>query len=297
MRWVRRLAIILAVAVAAEVGGSWVAAWALTSPHHQSVGNVPAELPRETRSVRFEATDGVKLTGWLIPRQGADTAFVLLHGHNGTRRQMIARARLLHEQGFAVLLYDARGDGESEGRLLSAGYLETADLRGALRFLETSGYQKIGCLGVSQGAATIALAAGTLPGAVRWVILESCYPTMADAIDRRFRHYTGLPGALAGSVMVWFAERRLGLDLDRIAPIRQVPQLHCPVLIMGGEADERTLPESTRALFAAAPEPKELWIVPAAQHVDLYGFAHGDYEQHLLGFLSRHGAPNSGRSR
>ena len=60
-------------------------------------------------------------------------------------------------------------------------------------WLRTRGFHQFGCIGESQGGATIALAAAELHE-VKWVVLESVYPTLHNAVDRRFRE---LPGHLA----------------------------------------------------------------------------------------------------
>lgn len=249
------------------------------------VGGAPgAELPPETESVRFKTEDDLELAGWFLPRPGSRRAVVLLHGHQGTRRQMIARARFFHAQGYAVLLYDARGHGESAGELTSVGWFETRDLVAALDFVRARGGEDIGLIGMSQGAATIALAAERL-APVKWAVLESSYPTMRDARDRRFRRTVGVPGALAGIFMVPFAERRLGVSVDALAPIEHVGKLPCPVFILHGERDTHTFATAAEAIFARAPARKALWILPGAAHTDFYGFAKQDYERRLLAFI------------
>jgi uncharacterized protein len=44
----------------------------------------------------------------------------------------------------------------------------------------------------------------------------------------------------------------------------------------------------TRALFAAAAEPKQLWLIPDAAHVDLYAHTPQTYRETVLTFLQRH---------
>jgi fermentation-respiration switch protein FrsA (DUF1100 family) len=185
-----------------------------------------------------------------------------------------------------VLLYDARGHGRSSGEKVSAGFLEVADLLGAIDFLKTQGATNVGCLGVSQGGATVLLSADKLPTEVNWAIVESVYPTMGDALDRRFRKDLRLPGWLAGALFVPFAEHRLGIEIDQISPIDQIGKLHCPVFVIGGTEDQHTLATSTQSIFSAAPEPKQLWLVPGAAHVDLYGFAKKTYADRILEFVS-----------
>ncbi|HEY1109496.1 MAG TPA: alpha/beta fold hydrolase [Opitutaceae bacterium] len=257
-----------------------------TSPKPKPVGDFAPFLPATTQAVRFTATDGVALAGWFTPSANNTKAVVLLHGNGSTRRQMLARAGPLHGAGYAVLLYDARGHGESGGALVSVGKYETRDLLGALAFVRAQGAREIGLVGVSQGGATIALAGASLGPDIRWAVLESVYPNLRDAVDRRFRRMLGIPGWLGGILMVPIAEWRLGLSIDDIAPLENISRLPCPVFFLHGAADTHTLGASARALFDRAPSPKKLWLVPGAGHVDLYGFAKGDYEQQLLGFIA-----------
>jgi len=42
----------------------------------------------------------------------------------------------------------------------------------------------------------------------------------------------------------------------------------------------------SQALFDAAAEPKQLWIVPGAGHEDLRAFAPEAYEKKVLAFLA-----------
>ncbi len=286
-RILRLLALLAVVLAGGFVVASVGLAWRLTGPTRRPVGDVPSQLTFPTESVRFLAKDGRRLCGWFIPNAKTKHGVILLHGHGGNRRQMVARAQFLRESGYSVLLYDARGQGLSEGDKVSAGWYETADLLGAIDFLRSKGMDHIGCIGASQGGATIALTGGRLPAAVKWVVLEETYPTMRDALDRRFRNQCGLPGSIAGVLFVPLAEWRLQVAVDDIAPIRHMRELPCPVFVIGGENDRETMPGSTRALFDAASRPKELWIVPGAGHVDIYGFAHEEYRRRILEFIDR----------
>ena len=64
--------------------------------------------------VTFSTADGVALSGWYVPsRNGA--AVVLLHGAGSTRSAVLPHTVVLADDGFGVLLYDARGHGRSQG--------------------------------------------------------------------------------------------------------------------------------------------------------------------------------------
>lgn len=285
-RWIA-LIVALPVAFAAV---SWFFAVRFTSRVPRASGSFDEWLPPATERVQFSATDAVKLSGWFVPRPDTTRAAVLLHGHWGHRRQMLARAKLLHAQGYAVLLYDARGHGESDGNHVTLGWHETRDLLGALDYLRGRGFKEFGLLGASQGAATIALAAQHLHD-VRWAVLESSYPTLHDAVDCRFRDVFGFPGWLGGMLMLPFAEWRLGVRVSDIAPLEHIGALRCATFVLHGENDRHTLSASARQLFERVRAPKSFWLVPGAGHVDLYGFAKADYERRLLKFIGEASVP------
>jgi uncharacterized protein len=52
-----------------------------------------------------------------------------------------------------------------------------------------------------------------------------------------------------------------------------------------GAEDQHTTLEESRQMFNAAAEPKELWIVERAAHVDLYAEKKEEYEQRVLSFF------------
>lgn len=280
----------LLLAVAAIVV-STVFAVLFTGPQRRAVRPLPADFGFPVEDVSFAATDGVVLRGWFVPCATSTRAAVLLHGNGSTRSQMIARARLLRTHGYAVLLYDARGHGASDGERVSFGLFEIRDLLGALAYARSRGATEIGCLGASQGGATIALAAEQLTGDVRWVVLESVFPDLTTAIDRRFRHTLHLPGWLTGALMRPVAEWRIGASARAIAPRETISRLRCPVLILSGASDPYTTADDTRALYSAAPDRKQLWLVPNAGHVDLCGAGGRHYEAHLIEFIKDMAAP------
>jgi pimeloyl-ACP methyl ester carboxylesterase len=284
-----RIALRIAVGLAATfVAASCAFAWYFTAPRHARIDRAAADLPPEAEAIRFAAEDSVTLRGWYVPpREAGGPVVILLHGYTGNRTHMLGRMRMLREAGIGALLYDARGCGESDGDKISMGYYEASDLVGAARYLTGRGVRDIACIGVSQGGATIAFAAGRLPG-LRCAILESTYDDMDHAIDHRFRHYIGVPGWLGAALMMPVAEWRLGCPTARIAPVESIGRLGCPVMIISGWDDTRAPSDGARRLFAAARAPKRLWLIPGADHEDLLDFAPGPYRERVLGFLRRY---------
>jgi uncharacterized protein len=114
------------------------------------------EVPH--RDVTLRTDDGVRLAGWYAPgRTGA--AVVLVHGGGGDRTGVLRHARLLARHGFGVLLYDARGRGESGGQGNAMGWGWEHDVRAAVDYLQAQGVRRISALGLSTGAEAVITAA------------------------------------------------------------------------------------------------------------------------------------------
>jgi pimeloyl-ACP methyl ester carboxylesterase len=282
-RALRRLGFGLTIVLLVFVGGSWFCAYKLTGPYSRQVGRPPADFPFAVEDVSWQTADVQTIRGWFLPAATTDRAIVLLHGYAADRRMMLPRAKFFREHGYNVLLYDARACGESSGPCVTMGYRETADLVGGLDWLKNRGIRHIACLGVSQGGATILLAADKL-GDVRCVICESVYDELAHAVANRFRHYFGILGGLGSCLIVPIAEQRTGVALSEVKPVECIGKLSCPAYVISGDRDTKTLSEDTHRLFEAARGPKELWLVPDAAHQDLYGT---EYEGKVLQFLKR----------
>ncbi|MGA2446009.1 MAG: alpha/beta fold hydrolase [Opitutaceae bacterium] len=279
------------VAVLAVAFTAWSAhfAWQLTNATHRPVGPMPKDFPFPMEAVRFPAQDGVPIAGWFVPCPEATRVAVLLHGGRRNRLETVARARLLREHGYAVLLYDARGCGESGGTMLSFGFHEAKDLLGALDYLRGRGFHQFGLLGFSQGGVTIANAADRLRD-LCWVVLECTPSDLRLTFDHDMHNAYGVPGWLVGALVIPLVEWRLDVSIKDYTPPRDnVANLHCPLLVIAGGADVRVLPGEARELFDHANKPKWFWLIPGAPHTNYYpaaGKAGGKvYEKALFQFI------------
>jgi len=114
-------------------------------------------LPNE--AVAFETEPGITIRGTLLKpaEDGPFPAVVILHGSGPETRQEISyrvMANVLARSGLAVLIYDKRGSGESDGDFATAQYAEfVADATAAVRYLaarEDIDGDRIGLLGNSE---------------------------------------------------------------------------------------------------------------------------------------------------
>lgn len=268
-----------AVLLAASIwfGGRWAAA------DHKKVAPPPLDFP--ARSVEFSGGNGV-LRGWFAPGHPGGAAVALMHGSHQTRRAMLGRARFLHEHGYATLLFDFHAYGQSEGDRNTFGFTEADDAAAAVRLLRSlAPGERVGALGFSLGAAACVL--GEKPLDVDALVLEALYPDIENAVANRLRLRLGPLGPALTPLLTWQIYPRWGIRLDQLRPIDGIRRVRAPVLLIAGADDPRTPVAESKRLFAAASEPKELWIVPGAGHANFQHFAPKDYEARVLPFLAR----------
>lgn len=264
------------------LAGFWIAGTILTAPVHQSVGDPPKDLAAKT--VQFQSESGALINGWFIPGTKGAGAIILMHGVRANRLSMLDRARFLARAGFSVLLFDFQSHGESSGEHITFGYLESRDAQAAVEFLRANAPgERIGVIGVSMGGAATLLASPKLD--VNAMVLEMVYPTIHQAVANRLTMRLGAWAEVLSPILTVQLKPRLGVNADALNPIDKVGGIPAPKLFIVGAEDQHTTLEESEQIFAAAAEPKELWIVERAKHVDLHAERTEEYERRVLSFF------------
>src|SRR3989442_13976428 len=210
--------------------------------------------------VKIPTADGPRVSALYLANPEA--RYTLLYSHGNAEDLGVVRpiVPILRQLGFAVLAYDYRAYGTSEGRPsephaygdIEAAYQPLTRERGVAP-------DRIIAYGRSVGAgAAVDLASRRHLGGL---IVESGFVTA-------LRVMTSLPL----------------FPFDKFRNIDKIGHVGCPVLIMHGEADEIVPLWHGQRLFQAAPEPKRLLIMPGAHHNDFMWVAGERYAQALREF-------------
>jgi fermentation-respiration switch protein FrsA (DUF1100 family) len=242
------------------------------------------------READFQSHDGLSLSAWVVPSRNGATV-ILVHGHGGNRAQLLDDAAMLVENGYGALLIDLRNCGSSEGDLTTMGYLEVLDVGGALAFLSAqpeNDPERIGLLGHSMGGATALLAAARYPE-IKAVVAESTFTSVEDNVSDSIQALTGLPPFPFAPLVVWFGEREAGVDISQVSPLDAITTISPrAILIVHGELDELLFVRNAHQLYAAAGEPKELYVIPNAGHGGLPQAQPEEYQERIVGFFDRY---------
>lgn len=266
----------------------------------------PAEVGLAYEDVVFEATDGVEIKGWFVPRTGTSPgpAVVFVHGWLWNRLGNVAgrvpftdrsvdflpATRALHDAGYHVLLIDLSNHGESGSRFpVTYGPWEARDYHGALGYLRSRpdvDATRLGALGCSMGGNILLY--GT-PDCQPVKALLAIQPAVLPNFNRRFARELLGP---TGPTMVKSAE---GLYAVKGAPR---PSKHNPAIpaadlgdtivqYVQGTGDPWGSMEDVEAMVAATPNVLPLVRFPSTGRYEGYRYvseAVGD----VVGFFREH---------
>jgi uncharacterized protein len=197
-----------------------------------------------------------RMHGWWLPSSQPDGKVLLyLHGNGLNIGANVAHANRFHKLGFSVLLIDYRGYGRSEGGFPTENsvYQDAVAMWDYLVSQRRIAPKNIFIYGHSLGGAIAIDLAVKHPDAAA-LIVESSFASIRKMVDYQPQY------------------RFFPIDLilsNKFDSVEKVRSLKMPVLFFHGKAD-RTIPhEMSEQLFAAAPEPKRLLLIPNAGHSNL----------------------------
>ena len=264
----------VAVLVAACYGTLLLAAFAFQSrlvyfPDFPSraLGPGPDSIGLAYRQLDIVTEDGVSLVAWHVPASEPRGTVLFFHGNAGNISHRLESLKLLNDLGLAILIFDYRGYGRSEGEISEDGIYRDADA--VWRHLtEEMGIppDKIVLFGRSLGAAVAAYVAGRQePGAL---ILESGFVSVPD---------------LGAGIYPWLPVRWLARIRFPAAEFLQ--SVTCPVLVVHSRDDEIIPFEQGVKLHAAARQPKEFLEIRGG-HNDGFLVSKGRYVEGLDAFVA-----------
>jgi uncharacterized protein len=272
------------------LAGGWGVARVVSRVRKPSIFDVLALTPYELRvpfsDVRFQADDGFPLFGWWMPSEGSKRVIVLCSGYRGTKSEVVSLAPPLVERGFHVLAFDLRGQGGSGLSPVTMGYREWRDVVAAVRLAhERVPGCSVGALAFSMGGAAAILAAAD--GAeVDALVTDSAYANASDVVAHCTRLWGHLPGWALVRPADWFLHRRLGFRLADVCPADGVGRIAPrPLLLIHGTDDSVVPVEHAHRLYDRASQPKELWLVPGANHVGAYFVGRKEYLDRVSAFF------------
>lgn len=244
-----------------------------------TIADVRAGFPGAERSCYVRSADGVRLRTVHLPSPaGRGVGVVLAPGFSCSWNKAFVR-RVAHGlvPYAGVVAVDLRGQGRSGGRC-TLGDREPLDVDAAVAQARGLGYDRVVTLGFSMGGAAVLRHAALLAeltthpvdavisvsAASRWWRLE--LPRMRRlarlATTRTGRGVTRLALRTRIEARAEYGTGPGPADVvGRIAPV--------PLLLVHGGRDSYLTADNADELYAAAGEPRELWLWPDYGHAEL----------------------------
>ena len=234
--------------------------------------------------VQLHTSDGLTLEGSYVPSENG-AAVIVAFGRKGTQDP----ARMLARHGYGVLIFDRRGEGESDGDPNPYAWSDgEKDLLAAVEFLKQRPDVepgRIGGLGLSVGGETFLQAAAHSED-IQAVVSEGATARsggeMRSVPGNGFMPIAINTGITAGTAVFSNSNPPPHLiDLvDDIAP-RSMFVIYAPEIAAGEERRFNT------AFYHAAGQPKAIWGVPGAGHVGAQDARPREYERRVTGFFDQ----------
>jgi uncharacterized protein len=249
---------------------------------HSARAFVPANaVGAKVENVSFTTKDGLRLRGWYVPSKNG-AAVISFPGRKGSQKP----ARLLAAHGYGVLLFDRRGEGESDGDPNAWGWHGYRDVDAAVAYLRRRPDVepgRIGGIGLSVGGEMMLEAAARSRG-LNAVVSEG-------AGERSFREFLDMrtSGKWLGAPQYAALSAGISLFADATPP----PSLKdlvgrispTPVFFIYGEHGQEGERDLNPTYFAAAHAPKQIWEVPGSGHVGGIRARPKEYEARVTGFF------------
>src|SRR3984893_1904192 len=126
--------------------------------------------------------DGVLLRGWKVRAVKPNGNWVLVfHGVADNRVGVLGQAQLLLQEGYGVVMMDARAHGASDGPMATYGWLERNDSKAVVDALETTEHPRhLFALGESMGAG-LALQSAAVEPRIEGVVAEASFASLREA--------------------------------------------------------------------------------------------------------------------
>jgi len=228
------------------------------NPKRKAIDRFPA-IPYE--DVRW-FSHGDEIRGWFVPTKDTDQnksapLIIIVHGWASSRVSMLRYIDILHEEGYALLVYDARSHGESAGIPAPSGVSMRDDLLSALTYgasrLEVDS-DRIGVLAHSLGAFGSALALSHDLKRIR-VLVTDAMPartqTMMESELRRLR----IPRFPLVHIIPWIWYLRSRVSLHETDVVAAINSANVPLLMTHSHLDNAVPSEEMDYIRSKAQRP------------------------------------------
>lgn len=230
----------------------------------------PADAGFPYEDVQISVGDG-HIHGWWLPSANPNAKTVLVfHGNASNVENTLIQTQQFLALGLSAFIIDYRGYGLSSGPFPNEQrvYEDAIAAWDYLTQTREISANDIVIFGHSIGGA-IAIELASQQPAAAGLIVQATFTSMTDMMDHA--GYSRL-------VPKWLLNQHF-------ASIDKVQTLQMPVLVIHGMNDQTVPASMSQTLYGAIAAPKQLWLVPIADHNDIATVAGEQYSLTVQGWL------------
>ncbi|HEY6480764.1 MAG TPA: alpha/beta fold hydrolase [Streptosporangiaceae bacterium] len=215
--------------------------------------------------------DGVPIDAVHLPGPG-DLGIVVAHGFTLSWQQpAVWRVATRLSRFGGVVSFDFRGHGRSGGAS-TVGDLEIRDLAVAVAYARELGYTKIATVGFSMGASIVLRHAGLIGGVDAVAAISGPGRWYYRGTKPMRRVHFAIENRVGRLILRNFWHTRISdgrWGPDPVPPAEAAALIApTPLLVVHGDQDEFFPVDHAEEIYAAARDPKDLWIVPGFGHAE-----------------------------
>ena len=239
------------------------------------------------------APDKARLHAYYVaaPSPTSKTA-VIVHGYTDNAIRMMMIGYLYNRSlGYNILLPDLRYSGLSDGDAFQMGWLDRKDV---MQWMEVANEifgdsTQMLVHGISMGGATTMMVSGEpQPAYVKCFVDDCGYTSVWNQFSKELKEDFGLPAFPLLYISSWLCDWTKGWNFTEASALEQVKKCRLPMLFIHGEKDDYVPTRMVYELYEAKPEPKELWVVPGADHATSYKLNKEEYTQKVKQFTDKY---------
>ncbi len=263
------------------------------APHAQRIAGALEWMKTQPVELwQIVSYDGKKLVGHFIPCENAKGTLIQVHGYRSTfALDFSASMEFYHSLGYNLLLCEQRGNGLSEGRLITFGIRERIDVLSWVTYtgMKLGEQHPLFLCGVSMGATSVLMAADMeFPANVRGILADCGFTSPGDIIRYLLKEQYHLPQKLTVCLLNFYTRLLAGFTLDEWSTEAALRRTKLPVLLAHGLEDDYVPSFMSRRSYEACAGEKQLLEFPGAGHGLSYLVDMPRYQEALRTFLLRH---------
>ena len=242
--------------------------------------------------VELISRDGIRLVGHFYECPTAKRIVIAMHGWRSSwAKDFGVISQFFHSNDCSVLYAEQRAQNQSEGEYITFGLLERYDCLDWIDWVneEFGETVPIYLAGVSMGATTVLMTSGLeLPSNVRGIVAD-CGFTSPHAIWKHVvEHNLHLSYSLHDAQVEKMVQKRIKMSPQEYSTVDALKECQVPVLFIHGAEDSFVPVRMTYENYRACSAPKELLIVPGAEHGMSYIVEQEKYENTVRSFWAQH---------